>query len=237
MQKSLIRRCKLLILASILFVILIGLAMLAYPGGSEHDRASVHYNFFENSISDLGATMTVSGKQNTVSNILFITAFGSLGIILIYFSKIWRAMDTDIHRLSAVGYLSKICLILSGLSFIGIAFSPLNKFYENHMLLLKSAFCFLLAWTLLMIILQAGNLKIRKLLVSNIIYALILSYYVYLLFYGSENGMDETNEFQAVSQKIILLVTMVNLIIQASGINRFLRIADFRKNGAKNFYV
>jgi len=211
--------------------------MLAFPGGSVNDRASVHYNFFENSLSDLGATMTVSGKQNTVSNILFITAFGSLGIILIYFSKIWRAMDTDIHKLSAVGYISKICLVISGLSFIGIAFSPLNKFYENHILLLKSAFCFLLAWTLLMIILQSGNLKIRKLLIFNVIYALLLGYYDYLLFYGPEIEADGSIEFYAVSQKIIFFVTMTNLAIQAAGINRFLRIADFRKSGAKNFYV
>ena len=211
--------------------------MLAFPGGSVKDRASVHYNFFENSLSDLGTTMTVSGKQNTVSNILFITAFGSLGIILIYFSKIWRAMDTDIHKLSAVGYISKICLIISGLSFIGIAFSPLNKFNENHMLLLKSAFCFLFAWTLLMIILQAGNPKIRKLLISNIIYAMLLGYYIYLLFYGPNAGTEGVNEFQAVSQKIIFFATMVNLAVQGAGINRFLRIADFRKSGAKNFYV
>lgn len=211
--------------------------MLAFPGGSVNDRGSVHYNFFENSISDLGATMTISGKQNTISNILFITAFGSLGIILIYFSMIWRAMDTDVHKLSIVGYISKVCLIFSGLSFIGIAFSPVNIFYENHILLLKSAFCFLLAWTLLMIILQAGNQKIRKLLISNIIYALILGYYLYQLFYGADAVIKEINEYQAVSQKIILFVTIVNLIIQAAGINRFLRIADFRKSGAKNFYV
>ncbi|MCB0727716.1 MAG: hypothetical protein KDD00_09645, partial [Ignavibacteriae bacterium] len=79
MYKSLVRKCKILIVISILFIILTGLAMIAYPGGSLFDKASIHYNFSENFFSDLGATVTVSGKRNTISNILFISALGSLG--------------------------------------------------------------------------------------------------------------------------------------------------------------
>ena len=237
MQKSLIRRCKILIFTAFLFVVLIGIAMITYPGGSLYDRASIHYNIFNNFLSDLGATMTISGKRNTVSNILFITALGTVGIALIYFSKIWRAIDTDIHRLSAIGYLSKICLFISGLSFIGIAFTPWDKFFDYHVIFVKSAFGFLLGWTILIIILQSGNIKMRKLLISNIIYALFLGYYVYLLFDGPKITTEEGHEFQAVAQKIIFVASVTNLTVQAIGIKRFLRFADFRKGGAKNFYI
>lgn len=211
--------------------------MMTYPGGSLQDRASVHYNFFDNFLSDLGATMTISGKQNTVSNILFITALGSVGVVLIYFSKIWRAMGTEVHRMSAVGYLSKLCLIISGLSFIGVAFTPWNKYFDYHIIFVKSAFCFLLLWTLLIIILQTENVKMRNLMISNILFVLILGYYVYLLFYGPKAGTPEGNTFQAIAQKIIFVVSVINLTIQAAGIKRYLRFADFRKGGARNFYV
>lgn len=237
MQKNLIRSCKLLIFTGFFFVVILGFAMMAYPGGSYNDRASIHYNFFENFLSDLGATMTISGKQNTVSNILFITALGSVGIVLIYFSKIWRAMGTEVHRMSVIGYLSKFSLILSGLSFIGIAFTPWNKYFEYHVMFVKSAFCFLLAWTLLIIILQAGNPKMRNLMVSNILYSIILGIYVYFLYNGPKAGTEEGNTFQAIAQKIIFVVSVANLITQAMGIKRFLRFADFRKGGVKNFYV
>ncbi|MEO8666500.1 MAG: hypothetical protein ABI462_13495 [Ignavibacteria bacterium] len=237
MHKNLIRRCKLLLAAVFGFIVLTGIAMIAYPGGSLHDRVTIHYNFFENFFSDLGATMTPSGKKNTISNILFITALGGLGLVMIYFSKIWRGMDTDIHKLSAVGYLSKLCLILSGASFIGVAFTPWNAYFNYHVLFVKSAFVFLLAWTILMIILQAGNIKIRKLLTANIIYVFILGWYVYYLFYGPKFGTDQDLEFQAGAEKAIVYITFINMAFQAAGIQRFLRTADFRKGGSKNFYV
>ena len=105
MYKSLVRKCKILIATSILFFILTGIAMIAYPGGSLIDKASIHYNFFDNFFSDLGSTVTASGKKNTISNILFISALGSLGIALIYFSNIWRALAVDIHNFSIYGFL------------------------------------------------------------------------------------------------------------------------------------
>ena len=72
MYKGLIRRCKITIAASIIFIVFIGLSMTVYPGGNLVDRSSVHYNFSLNYFSDLGQTFTHSGKQNTASDILFI---------------------------------------------------------------------------------------------------------------------------------------------------------------------
>lgn len=237
MYKNLILRCELLIATAILFVILTGFAMIFYPGGSIYDRDLIHYNFFQNFFSDLGATVTPSGKINNISNILFFSALGGLGLMLILFSKIWRAMDTDIHKMRTVGYFSNFCLILCGVCFIGVAFTPWNKYFDNHVLFVKSAFVLLLVWTILLIILQARNPKIRKLLISNVIYVMVLGWYVFILFYGPKFGTVDGLEFQAVTQKIIVYLTVFNLAFQAAGIQRFLKLADFRRNGLKNFYV
>lgn len=237
MYKSLVRKCKILIVISILFIILTGLAMIAYPGGSLFDKASIHYNFSENFFSDLGATVTVSGKRNTISNILFISALGSLGIALIYFSNIWRALSVDIHNFSLYGYLSKISLIVSGVCFIGVAFTPWNVYFDYHVIFVKLAFGFLLSWTILFIILESVNPKIRHLMITNIVYLIMLAYYVYTLISGPKLGTPEELEFQAVAQKIIVYASIINFAIQAKGIMHFLRIADFRRGGKKNFYV
>lgn len=237
MYKSLVRRCKLLILTSILFIILTFIGMFTYPGGTKKDITANHYNFSDNFFSDLGATETISGKQNTVSNIMFISALGSLGVVLIYFSRIWRAVDTDVHKLKLTGYISQLLLVICGISFIGMGFTPVNKYSITHVIFVKLAFGSLFFWTLLIIILQSRNIKIRNFLVFNLFYFLLLSTYIYYLFFGPKFGADEGHEFQAVTQNIIVYVTVINFILQAAGIQRFLKTADFRKSGVKNFYL
>ena len=224
-------------LMSFVFIALTGLAMIAYPGGTKFDRVSVQYDFFQNFFSDLGSTITYSGKSNALSNILFITALSGIGISLIYFSRIWRAIDTDVHKFRSIGFISKIFMIISGIGFMGIAITPWNKYLDYHMLFVKGTFVALLCWTFLIIILQLRNHKMRKLVLTNIVFFFILLYYVYILFKGPKMDTVEGLEFQAIRQIVVVYATAINLFIQALGIKMFLKSSDFRKNGIKNFYV
>lgn len=237
MYKSLIRSCKLVMLMSLLFILLSGLAMFTYPGGTKIDRVSIEYNFFQNFFSDLGSTVTYSGKSNALSNILFITALSGLGISLIYFSRIWRAIDTDVHKFRSMGYLSKMFLIFSGIGFMGIAITPWNKFLEYHLSFVKFTFVSLLVWTFLIIILQLRNHRMRELVLTNIVYFIVLLYYVTLLYKGPKIDALDGLQYQAIAQKVIFFLTALNLFIQSHGIKSFLKSSDFRKNGIKNFYV
>jgi len=237
LYKNLVRMCKVVMLTTVMFIIFTSLAILAFPGGTKIDRAAVHYDFSQNFFSDLGATNTISGKSNTISNLLFITAFGSLGIVLIYFSRIWRAISIDVLEMKLIGISSKIALIMSGFSFIVVAFTPWNKFFDYHVIFLKTAFGFLLIWSILITTLQMRNPKMRDLMFINIAYILLLGWYIYTLFFGLSIGTEKVLEFQAISQKIIIYSSIANLFIQAFGIKHFLRSADFRRSGTKNFYV
>lgn len=58
-----------------------------------------------------------------------------------------------------------------------------------------------------------------------------------MIFFIYDHGMEEGLEFQAVAQKIIIYLSVVLLFIQAFGIGSFLKSADFRRSGMKNFYV
>lgn len=237
MYKNLIRSCKLVMLMSLVFALLTGLAMFTYPGGSKFDRLSLQYDFFQNFFSDLGSTVTYSGKANALSNIFFITALSGFGISLIYFSRIWRAIDTDVHKFKSLGYISNLFLIITGLGFMGIAITPWNKYMDYHMFFIKATFVSLLCWTFIIIILQLRNHKMRGLVMNNVIFFLILLYYVTLLFKGPKIDTVDGLQFQAIAQKIIVYLTALNLFIQAFGIKAFLKSSDFRKNGIKNFYV
>lgn len=237
MQKNLMRMCKIMIIAGISFIILTGFSLGSFSGGSRQNMASLDFNFYENFFSELGAKMTISGKFNTKANILFIIALGILGLSMIYFSNIWKALGTDVHRFKIIGYISNASLIISGISFIGLAFSPYDSSYENNIMFLKLAFGFLLFWTMLILFLQWGNKKIKKLFILNFIYLILLTVYVLILFYGTNFMPDSLDWFETIYQLIIFYTTVVNLIIQSAGIMKFLRSADFRKDGLKNFYV
>ncbi len=237
MYKGLLRRCKIMIVSSVAFIVLIGLSMMLYPGGNIVDRTSVHYNFFLNFFSDLGSTFTPSGKQNTASDVLFLIAMGMFGLIMIYYSRIWRGIYIEVHELTTIGILSKISLIVSGLCFIGMAFSPWNLHFENHVILFKCAMLGYLIWTLLILVLQQKNEKIRSLFILNAFLLFVLGIYVYTLLSSDDFGTARNIEFHAFSQKVVFLLISLNLLIQSVGLLGFLRRADFRRSGMKNFYV
>ena len=79
---------KIMIIGSILFVVLIFVAMLFYPGGTHINPNSKGYSFFQNFLSDLGLTVACSGKENLVSCVLFTISFAIFGVsFAFYFSS------------------------------------------------------------------------------------------------------------------------------------------------------
>lgn len=237
MYKGLIRRCKIMILSSSIFVLLIGVAMLFFPGGNLVDKTSLHYNFFFNSLSDLGNSITITGKDNTGSKILYITAFGSLGLVMIYFSKIWWGMGTDVINMKVIGYVSKIFLIISGLGFIGIAFTPVSAFFEIHMIYFEIMLFAYSVWIILIMIIQNSNDKLRKLFMTNFFNLLIMIVYILIMLNYDKPKNEDDFQFYAFSQMIAILSIVVNLFIQSVGLMHFLKTTDYRRSGIRDFYV
>jgi hypothetical protein len=61
-------RAVVLIYASVQFLLLTAIAMLVYPGGAVYEPDASRYLFFRNFFSDLGATITPSGRPNLASH-------------------------------------------------------------------------------------------------------------------------------------------------------------------------
>ena len=86
------RRALVLIYASIQFLVLTAVAMLVYPGGAVYELDANRYLFLRNFFSDLGATVTPSGRPNLISHILLVIALGCVGLALILASSNWKVI-------------------------------------------------------------------------------------------------------------------------------------------------
>ena len=66
--------------AAVASVVLTGIAMLLYPGGTRRDASTHGYSFFQNSLSDLGSSVAWGGQSNAPAAFFFLCAFAILAI-------------------------------------------------------------------------------------------------------------------------------------------------------------
>ncbi|MBW4661348.1 MAG: hypothetical protein KME15_21960 [Drouetiella hepatica Uher 2000/2452] len=217
--KTVVRKANLLLYASAQFIVLTIAAMFTYPGSAKFEPQSDRYLFFQNFFSDLGATKTYSGLSNTTSMVMFIVALSSVGLALLVFSTTWKSIaNREGDRI--FGYAAQVFAVLSGLCFIGIAATPWDLILSAHNSFVKAAFSLLLGFIVCLSALQMRNLWRKQYLVLNLLYLVILSIYIGILFYGPDLTTREGLEFQVAAQKIIVYVSVLNLGFQALGIRQ-----------------
>ena len=122
------------ILGCIVYVILIFLAMVFYPGGTYTNPNAPGYSFWENYLSALGMTKSYSGKNNIVSMILCTFALTFWAVSLIPFFLAMRSLFTEDKlekRLSTIGSLIGV---IAAICLIGIAFTPADIFGGSHII-------------------------------------------------------------------------------------------------------
>jgi hypothetical protein len=211
-------RALALIYASIQFLVLTAVAMLVYPGGAVYELDANRYLFLRNFFSDLGATITPSGRPNLASHILLILALGCVGLALVVASSNWKVIVRRRQAAQAVGRASQVLEIIAGLGFIGIAATPWNLVLDAHNGFVRAAFGFLLAYDLALLVIQLGNSWPSAYTAANALYLLLLLAYVGILFFGP--GLDTKSglEFQVAAQKIIVYASVINLGLQAVSI-------------------
>jgi hypothetical protein len=225
-------RALVLIYASIQFLVLTAVAMLVYPGGAVYELDANRYLFLRNFFSDLGATITPSGRPNLASHVLLAIALGCVGLALILASSNWKVIVRRRQAAQAVGRASQVLEIIAGLGFIGIAATPWNLVLDAHNGFVRAAFGFLLAYDLCLLIIQLGNRWSSAYTTANAVYLLLLLAYVGILFFGP--GLDTRSglEFQVAAQKIIVYASVINLGLQALSIRREVKSSSRELRGS-----
>ena len=207
------------------FVLLTFIAMLFYPGGTHDNPAAPGYSFFNNFFSDLGLTVSPSGEISTVSFFLFTLSLTLAGLAIILFFLASPALFKNTPgRIPSL--LGSIVGVLSGLFYIGIAFTPADlhlEWHGNFVLLAFSSF-------LLVVILYTLAIFLNKDYPNRyayvyLVFAVLLAAYLWLLFLGPNDI-----RIQATGQKVIVYAEIICMFIQAYGarkmeVYRSIRIA------------
>lgn len=208
-------------LACVVFAVLTAVAMLVYPGGTIVDRAAKGYRFFENYFSDLGLTRARDGAVNVPSMLLFVVALVSVALALsAFFLAFTRFCAASPRALQ----LSRRAALIGGVtcvSFIGIAASPRNLAYPEHIAFELVAFpSFLAAVALEIAALRALERTAppglpRRFLWVFVGLAVALAAYIALLAFGPPDTTLVGERIQVTGQKVIVYSAITAILLQS----------------------
>lgn len=200
------------------FVVLTLIAMLIYPGGTKFNPDAPGYTFFHNFFSELGFTVTRAGVANPIAAPIFFIALTLAGLGLVFFFVVslqffWKS--TLLKVLSILGSLSGV---VSGLAYIGIAFTPANLLPAPHREFVLLAFrAFLPAVLFYLVAIFLNRAYPNRFAVVYLIFAGLLAAYILLITRGPDVDTAQGVMIQATGQKIIVYAAIITIFIQSWG--------------------
>lgn len=207
---------EVVVVACVAFVLLTGLAMLFYAGGTHHNKSAQGYSFFVNYFSDMGRTQALNGMPNRISSPLFSLALGAAGLALALFflafaAPFWQGFGKRV----LAGYGSALGII-AGLCFVGVACTPADLYGSLHRTFVEWAFqTFLLAAIIYSWLMFTRRDYPRTGAWIFSFFALGLAAYVALLMYGPGSRTPEGLFIQVLGQKLIAYAAVISVGWQA----------------------
>ena len=122
------------ILGGVVYVILSSLGMLFYAGGTYSNPGAPGYSFWANYLSDIGRTKAYSGKDNTISMILYSLALSIWAISFFPFFIALRSLFTEGKVEKILSTIGSILGMIAAIGLIGIAFTPADILGGPHMI-------------------------------------------------------------------------------------------------------
>jgi hypothetical protein len=165
-----------------------------------------------------------SGNPNTVSAILFFVSLSLAGIGLIVFSLAFPRFFSSTRSGRVLSGLGAIAGVLSGICFIGVAWSPADVFLDAHVFFVIWAFRFFPVAVLFFAI-----AVFRQPEYANgygwalAAFGLLLIGYLVLMTAGPPRDSPGGLVVQATGQKTIVYAAIISTLIQSVGANRKLR--------------
>ena len=207
--------------ASIGFVILTGLAMLCYPGGTVNNHHSVGYSFLQNFFSDLGRYKTFLQQPKLLSLTFFFLGVLIVSSVSIRFN--WALTD-DLDgegKHPIVSVLARFFGIAYAIAMLGIACTPYDLFLDEHIFIVRVCFSLLIPLSICYTILIYKYQRMpNRYAILFIITAVMLSIYLYILILGPKS--NENPYLQTVAQKVIVYSLVFSLMYLAIGAKKYI---------------
>lgn len=206
-----------------IYAILNLLAMLVYPGGTSTDPGAEGYSFRENFFSDLGMLRTYGGKPKALSLVLFASATGLIGVAFVLFFVTVPSFFAKARLVRVASRLGSAAGVLAGMSCMGIAATPWDRFMDTHLAFVYAlSLSFLMAVVCYTIAIVANKRYPNAYACVFAVYLVILSVYVGLLFLGPDTSTEDGIAVLAVGQKTVIYSGMVCWSVQFLGARRHL---------------
>ena len=161
---------------------------------------------------------TYGGESNTVSFLLFASALGLIGIVLILFFAVMPGffVGSKVERLASRA--GSTAGVLAGISCMGIAVTPWDLYYDIHLVFVYS---FSITFLLVVILYPIAIVKNKSYPNSYAavfgLYVIVLSVYLGLLSWGPDVETREGLLVLATGQKVTVYSGMICLFIQFLG--------------------
>ena len=192
--------------------------MFFYKGGTYIDPSTSRYVFWYNYFSDLGRTVAHSGISNTFSFILFTVTLSIWGAFQIPFYIIFPSFFRSSKRLKKFYFTGSILGILTGIFYIGIAFTP-----SDITNLLHDIFVFLGFGSILLSIILYAIVIFKDNNYDNLyanvftITAIILGTYFVILSFSPNSQTTVGLYIYVVGQKFMIYTLLICGIVQGFG--------------------
>ena len=204
-----------------LFVVLNIASIVLYPGSTFRDHLTLDYSFTQNFLSDLGRTLTFSGKINFLSSQLFnMSLVLAGGIFVRFYLHVQTVFNSDKQKILA--FIGSFFGILGGISLAGVGLTPADLYLDLHIICANWLFRFMFVASLFytIVIFRHPTFE-NKYAGGYLIFSITILIYILISELGPEPKVSHfALVLQVVSQKIILLIFMLAIYIQTLGLKK-----------------
>jgi hypothetical membrane protein len=192
--------------------------MFFYKGGTYIDPTTPHYVFWHNYFSDLGRTVAHSGIPNTVSFLFFTISLSIWGAFQIPFYITFPNLFKNSKSLRKFYLPGSVLGVLTGIFYVGIAFTPSDRTGLLHDLFVFLGFgSIFLSMILYAIVIFKDNTYDNFYGVVLTISICILFVYFIILFLTPNSQTTAGLYIYVVGQKFMIYTLLICGIIQGFG--------------------
>ena len=116
------------------YIVLTAIAMFFYTGGNLIDPSSPGYSFWTNFFSDLGRTVSLSGKPNLISFTIFMITALILGISFTFYICLFPSLFKQNKKSRTIAVIGSLIGFIFCIGLFGTILTPWDLLYKEHLL-------------------------------------------------------------------------------------------------------